>query len=268
MRVLLVALMVASLFGNGRCGAAAEKTSLDALASAKETLEKEEAEFRDEVLKVLKSAEDAARRSGKKEQLDKVRAETDEFEGKGILPKVVVTRDAQRRIRRQRKELEETYLTTIKALIKAGEDDEAANVEKELGEFRLKAKVFRGKHYAVFVKPASLDEATAWCEKQGGHLATINSAEEDAFAFSLMKREGVEMAYIGASDAKNEGTWLWTDGRRVGYTNWDREKNQPNNRGWNNAPEHWAGILVSRGGKWWDLPRSYEGIDGCICQWD
>lgn len=268
MRVLFAVVVVAGFAIDCRLGHGAESPGVDRLAAAKESHEKEESQFRDDVVKVLKSAEDAARRAGKKEQLDRIKLETDEFEAKGTLPKSVVTRDAQRRIRKQREELEDVYLATIKSLTKAGQDDDAANIEKELGEFRSQAGIFRGKHFAVFRKPASIDEAATWCEKQGGHLATVSSAEEDAFILSLLKREGVDLAYIGASDAKKEGTWLWTDGRRVAYSNWDRVEGQPNNRGWKGEPEHWSGIRVSKGGKWWDLPPVWEGIDGCVCQWD
>ena len=52
-------------------------------------------------------------------------------------------------------------------------------------------------------------EAKNFCEKQGGHLAVINSYQENAFVYYVMLRNGVYSAFIGYSDYEREGEWKW-----------------------------------------------------------
>ena len=62
-----------------------------------------------------------------------------------------------------------------------------------------------------------------------GYLATITSAGENRFA-SVTVAGGI-LAWLGASDAGNEGTFTWRDGPEIGqaltYTNWN--PGEPNN---------------------------------------
>ena len=70
----------------------------------------------------------------------------------------------------------------------------------------------------------SSDEAITWdaarlaCQVIGGDLASIHSAEEDAYAWSISKSEP---AFFGLNDVANDGTWLWSDGSPLNYTNWN-----------------------------------------------
>lgn len=53
----------------------------------------------------------------------------------------------------------------------------------------------------------------------GGNLVTINDAAEEAWlrsAFSTRTR-----FWIGFTDEAVEGTWAWSSGEAVSYTNWD-----------------------------------------------
>ncbi len=56
----------------------------------------------------------------------------------------------------------------------------------------------------------------------GGHLATINDAIEQSWAFSTFGTfAGVDRSlWIGLSDSVIEGTFSWADGAPVTYTNW------------------------------------------------
>jgi hypothetical protein len=84
-----------------------------------------------------------------------------------------------------------------------------------------------------------------------GYLATITSAEENAFAFSKVNAVG----WIGASDAANEGQWVWAVGPEAGqplngnYSNWG--SGEPNNAG-NEDYAHFRSDA-----KWNDLRNSY-----------
>ena len=75
----------------------------------------------------------------------------------------------------------------------------------------------------------------------GGHLASLNSAEEENALRGTFQR-----GWIGFTDRDSEGTWRWTDGSSVNYTNWD--SGQPDNaRGIQHFAQVWTG-----GGKWDD----------------
>ncbi|MFO0362708.1 MAG: HYR domain-containing protein, partial [Flavobacteriales bacterium] len=68
----------------------------------------------------------------------------------------------------------------------------------------------------------------------GGHLATINSAAENAF-FS-----GIGRHWIGLTDQAVEGTWVWSNGEPVTYLNW--ASGQPDNSGNEDFAEiNWSG---------------------------
>ena len=55
------------------------------------------------------------------------------------------------------------------------------------------------------------------CEAHGGYLASINDQQENAFlAFYIFER-----AYIGLSDAQNEGQFVWEDGTSANFTNFE-----------------------------------------------
>ena len=90
---------------------------------------------------------------------------------------------------------------------------------------------------------------------------------------SLMKDQGVEVVWLGATDEKNEGQWVWVDGEPLRYNNWS--PTQPNNK---QGLEHYmimvAGNAVAirrrvEDGKWHDQPSdSVQWAPGFICQWD
>jgi len=96
----------------------------------------------------------------------------------------------------------------------------------------------------------------------GGHLVTINDAAEEAWLRAIF---GDQTYYwIGFTDAAVEGTWVWSSGEPVTYTNWD--SGEPNNMmppavGEDYAVLNWNAAT----GGWndWDHQRpGYYNIDG------
>src|SRR5262245_7871296 len=56
----------------------------------------------------------------------------------------------------------------------------------------------------------------------GGHLATINDAAENTWVTGQFSNVGgVHPLWIGLNDALVEGTFVWTSGEPVSYTNWN-----------------------------------------------
>ena len=60
----------------------------------------------------------------------------------------------------------------------------------------------------MFEDALSWEDAEKRCTYDGGHLATITSAVENAFVSSLPGMAG--QAWIGCSDSEKEGSWAWT----------------------------------------------------------
>jgi len=94
----------------------------------------------------------------------------------------------------------------------------------------------------------------------GGHLVTINDAAEETW---LRSNFGASTRYwIGFNDAAVEGTWVWSSGEAVTYTNW--AGGEPNNSTPPPVGEDYA-VLNWSGAAWndWDHQRTdYRNIFG------
>jgi len=62
--------------------------------------------------------------------------------------------------------------------------------------------------YILIKKSLSWRGAEGYCNKLGGHLASVHSLEENDFISGLADGE----YWIGANDMKTEGQWVWSDG--------------------------------------------------------
>lgn len=69
----------------------------------------------------------------------------------------------------------------------------------------------------------SWEEIKAFCEANGGHLATISCAEENEYIYDQMVEWGYEYAYIGYTDEETEGEWKWVTGEATTYENFYEE---------------------------------------------
>jgi hypothetical protein len=86
---------------------------------------------------------------------------------------------------------------------------------------------FNGHTYYYFKTPVTWYDAKSICEKLGGHLVTITSAEENAFLYDLVASAENKYVWFGASDIDAEGTWKWVNNEKFTYSNWVQE--EPNN---------------------------------------
>jgi hypothetical protein len=96
----------------------------------------------------------------------------------------------------------------------------------------------------------------------GGHLVTINDAAEEAWLRAVFG--GQTRYWIGFNDAASEGTWVWSSGEPVTYTNWDTL--EPNNMTPPAIGEDYAVInwnTTTGGWNDWDHQRpGYYNVDG------
>ncbi len=144
--------------------------------------------------------------------------------------------------------------------------DSEVVVEGELVAWRLyeacgDARWYYGPCYRSFgVFPGKTwAEVQSYCVSTGsGHLATLTSAEEQAFVLSLYEEFDpaalLSGIWIGYSDARSEGTWEWVtgepgvSGNDSTYSNW--APGEPND--WGGAED----CAVLQGGNWNDVPCS------------
>lgn len=73
--------------------------------------------------------------------------------------------------------------------------------------------------YEVFEMNLTWDEAKAYCENFGGHLATITSEKEQNVVYDLLENGEYGAYWLGAN--VSNGKWNWITGEEFGYQNWD-----------------------------------------------
>lgn len=85
----------------------------------------------------------------------------------------------------------------------------------------------------------------------GGYLATVSDSSENDFIFNLISRS----AYLGGSDAYNEGNWYWYNEESWIYSNW--AVGQPDNE---NGLQDYLYLDPNLNGKWADGYGTYPNI--------
>jgi hypothetical protein len=130
------------------------------------------------------------------------------------------------------------------------------------------ARAFSGKHYKLFTEQMSWHEARDQCKQMGGHLVIVKNESENNFVRSLLDDARLGSAWLGATDEKVEGKWVWVDGSEMTYANWN--DGQPNNVH-DGRDENYLIMVASRVGTWWDyleFDRIKVFQPGFVCQWD
>lgn len=114
-----------------------------------------------------------------------------------------------------------------------------------------------------------------FCRQQGGHLATINDADENMFLYDIISSEYKITAFFGYSDEEEEGVWKWSDGSSD-YENWTTygDWNLPDNGEEWDGDEDYAEFnydsekdWIPNDGTWNDAPFM-DNTSLFICEWD
>lgn len=131
------------------------------------------------------------------------------------------------------------------------------------------AESFGEHHYKFFTLDSvnTWEDAKAYCESLGGHLAVITSAEENNFLYQLMVDAGYTNAYFGLTDSYDEGKWIWMDGSEPVYTNW--HSGEPNSE--NSSEDYGMFYWKYTDGTWNDGDfgkRTNKGGTTFICEWN
>ena len=159
---------------------------------------------------------------------------------------------------KQHSEVVETSDVLNYTLSKEENDYDNSNQDKSITDF--------SSHLYQIVNDSditSFQEADKYCKSIGGHLATIQSQEENDYIYSLIISNGYSSAYFGLTDQDNEGTWKWTNGEPVNYLNW--ASSEPNSE---NSEENYAMFYYKYADGKWNDGRWSDNTTAFICEWD
>ena len=119
-------------------------------------------------------------------------------------------------------------------------------------------------HGYYLLSPTDWNAAEALAVTLGGHLATINDAEENAWVLATFGSYD-ETLWIGLNDRAVENAFGWVNGETTGYRNW--ETGEPNNGG-GYFPNEDAAVIVgptyAHPGTWYDGPE--EQINAAVVE--
>ena len=116
---------------------------------------------------------------------------------------------------------------------------------------------YNGHTYARFDEVMTWEDAEAFCENAGGHLATITSRQEQLAIAQLFSEAPYSAYWLGAKDKEWEGAWKWVTGEAFDWTNW--YDNQPDNDNQNEyEEENYLTAVLNWDTQWNDAPNGEE----------
>ena len=123
------------------------------------------------------------------------------------------------------------------------------------------ATVTSGNHrYTLYEgRMGSWQEAKEFCERQGGHLVTITSSEEQQTVKSLLLQYSSDAScWLGCNRLSN-GSWAWITDEFFNYTNW--RSGEPNNSSNN---ENYGMAVGDSNAQWNDVPMVTNSYNMCV----
>ena len=73
-------------------------------------------------------------------------------------------------------------------------------------------------------KPRSWYKAEEFCEKEGGHLASVTSEAANEYIFEGKEKRKHDKIWLGGSDQEEEGVWKWSDGTPWNFQLWNLQE--------------------------------------------
>ena len=120
---------------------------------------------------------------------------------------------------------------------------------------------FNGHYYTIYAGTSTWDQANAYCESVGGHLATITDQGEQSF----INRLNLDERCLWTGGYRDDNfNWHWVTGEEWNYTNWS--DGEPNNSDEIIPNENRIAVYPN---KWNDLnvENTYQ-TSGFICEID
>ena len=104
------------------------------------------------------------------------------------------------------------------------------------------------------------EEAKVYCEKKGGHLATLTDTKENSAVYEYLRSLGLDTAYFGLyNPSEDNETWLWVTGEKADYSYW---ANGEPNGWWEKYGMYYSAYEY---GEWNDGDGEANFF---ICEWD
>lgn len=134
---------------------------------------------------------------------------------------------------------------------------------------------YDGHDYELYSEFLTWDQAKAYCEKKGGHLATITSEGENNAILQMIQNSSeqtidYEGFFIGLSDAGGtQGVYKWVTDETLSYKNW--AVGEPSNSKWFAYHEEYQDYCLIRPSGEWDDVNNYQNCRqkvGFICEYD
>lgn len=119
------------------------------------------------------------------------------------------------------------------------------------------ATLFNSKWYRLYLEKTTWKHAQAKCRSLGGQLVCIPDAPTQAFLADFGK--GLQL-WIGATDEKVEGRWVWVDGTEMKFKAW--VPGEPQGK----RAENFLILGKRPGAPWFDGPENLD-CAGFICEW-
>ncbi len=115
-----------------------------------------------------------------------------------------------------------------------------------------------GNYYALVDCQSSWDTAEAQAQILGGHLVSINDAQEQNWVYSQFSNFGgvKRDLWIGLTDKDSSGKFVWINGDPVTFTNW--ATGEPNGQ---HYVHMWSPDSGPDAGKWNDNNVSVPGFE-------
>ncbi len=148
------------------------------------------------------------------------------------------------------------HLLANEASLELEKEAQAAK-DRHASRFPAGAVSFRGKKYLVYDDNISWNRARVRCTDADGQLAVVPDEATQDFLTELAQGRSL---WLGASDQKKEGTWIWVDGTKMEYRAF--ATSQPNNAG-----DGQDFLYFRSGGFWYDADDKDDIIQGYICEW-
>ena len=117
------------------------------------------------------------------------------------------------------------------------------------------ARQFNGNWYRAYHEKISWKQAAERCRILGGRLGVI--LDEPTNAFIKQLAEGLPL-WLGATDEKAKGVWMWVDGTRMSYKAWAPGQPQGAKK---------EDYLMFGDGQWYDAFGGEPKVVGFICEW-
>jgi hypothetical protein len=120
------------------------------------------------------------------------------------------------------------------------------------------ATLFQGNWYRVYLGNMCWRSAEARCAQLGGRLVVIPNQKTQDF---LAKLANGRSMWIGATNERTNGVWVWSDGSKMTFSAWMR--GQPSGF---KSKEFYA-VMGKKNGNWFDIDAASDLVEGYFCEW-